>query len=114
MARIRKFDPISGAVVADDLEEAVVYPAKHFVMPEDQVHKAVDILRAELDEQYARFMNENKLLEAQRLKTRTEYDIELLTEMGYCPGIENYSAPLAGRGRGSVPGSCWTTSLKTS
>ncbi|HOX13214.1 MAG TPA: excinuclease ABC subunit UvrB [Spirochaetales bacterium] len=104
VARIRKFDPISGAVVADDLEEAVVYPAKHFVMPEDQVHKAVDILRAELDEQYARFMNENKLLEAQRLKTRTEYDIELLTEMGYCPGIENYSAPLAGRGRGERPG----------
>ena len=104
VARIRKFDPISGAVVADDLEEAVVYPAKHFVMPEDQVHKAVDILRSELDEQYARFMNENKLLEAQRLKTRTEYDIELLTEMGYCPGIENYSAPLAGRSRGERPG----------
>ncbi len=104
VARIRKYDPISGAVVADDLEEAVVYPAKHFVMPEDQVHKAVDILRAELDEQYARFLAQNKLLEAQRLKTRTEYDIELLTEMGYCPGIENYSAPLAGRSRGERPG----------
>ncbi len=104
VARIRKYDPISGAIVADDLEEAVVYPAKHFVMPEDQVHKAVDILRAELDEQYARFLAQNKLVEAQRLKTRTEYDIELLTEMGYCPGIENYSAPLAGRGRGERPG----------
>ena len=102
--RVRKFDPISGAVTADDLEEAVVYPAKHFVMPEDQVHRAVDLLRTELDEQYARFLAENKLVEAQRLKTRTEYDIELMTEMGYCPGIENYSAPLAGRAKGERPG----------
>ncbi len=102
--RIRKFDPVSGAVTADGLDEAVVYPAKHFVLPEDQAHKAVDLLRSELAEQYERFLAAGKLVEAQRLKTRTEYDIELLTEMGYCPGIENYSAPLAGREKGQRPG----------
>jgi excinuclease ABC subunit B len=102
--RIRKFDPVSGAITADDLDEAVVYPAKHFVMPEDQIHQAIGALKAELDEQYERFLAANKLVEAQRLKTRTEYDIELLQEMGYCPGIENYSAPLAGRTKGERPG----------
>jgi excinuclease ABC subunit B len=103
VARIRKFDPISGNA-GPDLEEAVVYPAKHFVMPEDRVRKAVEKIRAELDERYESLMAANKLVEAQRLKSRTEYDLEMLEEMGYCPGIENYSAPLAGRGRGERPG----------
>ncbi len=101
--RIRKFDPISGKT-GDDLDEAVVYPAKHFVMPEDAVRRTVELLRAELDGRYEAFMSANKILEAQRLKSRTEYDLEMLQEMGYCPGIENYSAPLSGRKPGERPG----------
>jgi excinuclease ABC subunit B len=103
VTRIRKFDPISGSM-GTDLDEAVVYPAKHFVMPEDQVRNAVARIRAELDERYAELMAANKLVEAQRIKSRTEYDLEMLEEMGYCPGIENYSAPLAGRSAGERPG----------
>ncbi|HOX32009.1 MAG TPA: excinuclease ABC subunit UvrB [Spirochaetales bacterium] len=103
VTRIRKFDPISG-VAGPELDEAVVYPAKHFVMPEDRVRNAVDKIRGELDERYESLMAANKLVEAQRLKSRTEYDLEMLEEMGYCPGIENYSGPLAGRSRGERPG----------
>ncbi|MCE1196379.1 excinuclease ABC subunit B, partial [bacterium] len=103
VARIRKFDPLTGKA-GDDLDEAVVYPAKHFVMPENQVHKAVERIRADLEEQYGRFMSQNKLIEAQRIKSRTEYDLEMMEEMGYCPGIENYSAPLSGRTPGERPG----------
>ncbi len=103
VTRIRKFDPISGHA-GDDLDEAVIYPAKHFVMPEDAVHRAVGRLRDELDGRYESLMASGKLLEAQRLKSRTEYDLEMLQEMGYCPGIENYSAPLSGRKPGERPG----------
>ena len=103
VSRVRKFDPVSGSL-GSDLDEAVVYPAKHFVMPEDQVKSAVSRIRAELDERYETLMAANKLVEAQRLKSRTEYDIEMLEEMGYCSGIENYSAPLAGRAAGERPG----------
>jgi excinuclease ABC subunit B len=101
--RIRKFDPLTGLAGAD-LEEAVIYPAKHFVMPEDMVHRALDRIKTELQEQYELFLSRNKLLEAQRIKSRTEYDIEMLEEMGYCSGIENYSSPLAGRKPGERPG----------
>jgi excinuclease ABC subunit B len=103
VVRIRKFDTISG-IAGPDLDEAVVYPAKHFVMPEDQVQSAVGRIRAELDERYETLMAANKLVEAQRIKSRTEYDLEMLEEMGYCSGIENYSAPLAGREPGARPG----------
>ncbi|HET7838777.1 MAG TPA: excinuclease ABC subunit UvrB [Rectinemataceae bacterium] len=103
VTRIRKFDTVSGAM-GDELDEAVVYPAKHFVMPEDQVRNAVARIRGELDERYESLMAMNKLVEAQRLKSRTEYDLEMLEEMGYCSGIENYSAPLAGRSPGERPG----------
>ncbi len=103
VVRIRKFDTVSG-MTGPELDEAVVYPAKHFVMPEDRVRNAVASIRAELDARYDELMKANKLLEAQRLKTRTEYDLEMLEEMGYCPGIENYSAPLAGRSPGERPG----------
>jgi excinuclease ABC subunit B len=103
VTRIRKFDVISGKL-GGDLDEAVVYPAKHFVMPEDQVRNAISRIREELDERYETLMAANKLVEAQRIKSRTEYDLEMLEEMGYCSGIENYSAPLAGRGSGERPG----------
>ncbi len=104
IARIRKFDPLTGRALGEDLEEAIIYPAKHFVMPENMVRKAVGNLKEELDGQYSLFMRQNKLVEAQRLKSRTEYDIEMLEEMGYCSGIENYSAPLSGRKPGERPG----------
>ena len=103
VVRIRKFDTISGAF-GSELDEAVVYPAKHFVMPEDKVKGAVALIRAELDARYETLLAANKLVEAQRLKSRTEYDLEMLQEMGYCSGIENYSAPLAGRAAGERPG----------
>lgn len=103
VARIRKFDPLTGHA-GDDLDEAVIYPAKHFVMPENQVQKAVSRIKEELEAQYELFMSQNKLIEAQRIKSRTEYDIEMMEEMGYCSGIENYSAPLSGRGPGERPG----------
>jgi len=103
VARIRKFDPLTGHA-GDDLDEAVIYPAKHFVMPENQVQKAVSRIKEELEAQYELFMSQNKLIEAQRIKSRTEYDIEMMEEMGYCSGIENYSAPLSGRGSGERPG----------
>ncbi len=103
VARIRKLDPLTGKL-GDDLEEAIIYPAKHFVMPENMVKDAIKEIREELDVQYEKFMAQKKFLEAERLKSRTEYDIEMLEEMGYCPGIENYSAPLSGRKPGQRPG----------
>ncbi|MHB0897360.1 MAG: DEAD/DEAH box helicase family protein, partial [Spirochaetales bacterium] len=103
VARIRKFDPLTGKA-GDDIDEAVIYPAKHFVMPENQVQKAVARIKEELEGQYETFLKQNKLLEAQRIRSRTEYDIEMMEEMGYCSGIENYSAPLSGRIPGERPG----------
>ena len=102
ITRIRKFHPVSGETILE-MEELSIYPAKHFVMPEDAVPRAVGAIREQLDEQLERFRIQGKVLEAERLKTRTEYDLEMLQEMGYCPGIENYSAPIAGRPVGEPP-----------
>jgi excinuclease ABC subunit B len=99
---IRKFHPVSGEILAE-LETLFIYPAKHFVMPEDQVRAAAEKIRAELDVRYEELMAANRLVEAQRLKSRTEYDLEMLAEMGYCPGIENYSRHLSGREEGERP-----------
>jgi excinuclease ABC subunit B len=95
-------NPTSGEVV-DRLQEIYIYPAKHFVMPEDRIKAAVDSIKRELEERLEQFKNQNKLLEAQRLAARTRFDIEMMQEMGYCPGIENYSRPLSGRAPGSTP-----------
>ena len=100
--RIRRFDPISGKVL-EDLDRAVIYPAKQFVMPEEKVHGALSFIKDELASRYEFLKNTGKNLEAERLKTRVEYDLEMLNEMGYCSGIENYSAPLAGRKPGEAP-----------
>jgi excinuclease ABC subunit B len=100
--RIRRFDPVSGKAI-EDLDRAVIYPAKQFVMPQDMIYNALDSIKQELAERHELFVSTGKMLEAERLKTRVEYDIEMLTEMGYCPGIENYSAPLAGRNPGEPP-----------
>ncbi|HYO23639.1 MAG TPA: excinuclease ABC subunit UvrB [Lacipirellulaceae bacterium] len=95
-------NPVSGEVV-DALEQMYIYPAKHFVLPEERVHNAVDRIRKELAEQLEHFKSVGKMLEAQRLNARTRFDIEMMMEMGYCPGIENYSRPLSGRAAGEPP-----------
>ncbi len=100
--RIRRYDPITGDA-SEELDETTIYPAKHFVVPHDMLLNATDKIREELKYQYDLFMSTGKLLEAERIKTRTTYDLEMLTEMGYCPGIENYSGPIAGRETGKPP-----------
>jgi excinuclease ABC subunit B len=102
IARIKKFNPVSGETILE-FDELSVYPAKHFVMKDDAVPNALLKIREQLDEQLARFKMQGKIVEAERLKTRTEYDLEMLAEMGYCPGIENYSSPIAGRNPGEPP-----------
>ncbi|MCL2244045.1 MAG: excinuclease ABC subunit B [Treponema sp.] len=100
--RIRRFNPVSGEML-EDLDRALIYPAKQFVMPSDMVQNSMSAIRQELKDRLEYFKNNGKIMEAERLKTRVEYDIEMLTEMGYCPGIENYSAILAGRKPGESP-----------
>ena len=100
--RIRRFNPVSGEIL-EELDRALIYPAKQFVMPAEMVHNALGAIRKELDSRLKFFRNAGKIVEAERLKTRVEYDIEMLTEMGYCSGIENYSAILAGRKPGELP-----------
>ena len=100
--RIRRIHPITGETL-EELGSVVIYPAKHFVMPEEQIRKALDTIRTELKERYEELKEQGKILEAERIKTRTEYDLEMLQEMGYCSGIENYSAPLSGRPPGERP-----------
>ena len=95
--------PVSGEVAARK-DEMYFYPARHFVMPEDRIKAAVSTIRAELDARLEELKSQGKLLEAQRLNARTRFDIEMLLEAGFCPGIENYSRPLSGRAPGSTPG----------
>jgi len=89
--------------VIDSLEEIYIYPAKHFVLPEERVEQAVDQIRKELTGRLERFRTQGKMLEAQRLNARTRYDLEMMLEMGYCPGVENYSRILSGRAEGEPP-----------
>jgi len=100
--RIRRFNPVSGEML-EDLDRALIYPARQFVMPANMVQNALAPIRRELEERLDYFRANGKIMEAERLKTRVEYDIEMLTEMGHCPGIENYSALLAGRKPGESP-----------
>ncbi len=100
--QISIINPTSGETI-DKLDQVYIYPAKHFVMPEDRIAAAVEEIKKELEERLEEFKNQNKLLEAQRLAARTRFDIEMMQEVGYCPGIENYSRPLSGRAPGSTP-----------
>jgi excinuclease ABC subunit B len=99
---IREVDHLTGTVLGT-MEQTTVFPAKHFVTGERQLNLAMGRIRGELEERLAEFRMEGKLLEAQRLKSRTEYDLELLGETGYCPGIENYSRHISGREPGEPP-----------
>jgi excinuclease ABC subunit B len=95
-------NPTSGEAV-ERKAEIFIYPAKHFVLPEERIAQAIDEIKGELDKRLAEFKVQGKLLEAQRLGARTRFDIEMMQEVGYCPGIENYSRPLSGRPPGSPP-----------
>ncbi|WIK66250.1 excinuclease ABC subunit UvrB [Globicatella sanguinis] len=100
--RIREVDVLTGEI-RRDLEHYPIYPATHFVANEDQITRAVESIRQELEERLEELRSEHKLLEAQRLEQRTNYDIEMLLEMGYCSGIENYSRHMDGRAPGQAP-----------
>lgn len=100
--RIREVDVLTGEVKAD-VGFVAVFPATHFVANDEQTRHAVNTIQAELDARLKELRAENKLLEAQRLEQRTNYDIEMLLEMGYCPGIENYSRHMDGRKPGEAP-----------
>ena len=99
---ISKFDPLTGEI-KEELETVVIFPAKHFVTDKEVTLKVVDEIRKELSERLDFLRNHNKLLEAQRLEQRTHFDIEMMIELGYCSGIENYSRFFSGREAGEKP-----------
>jgi excinuclease ABC subunit B len=100
--RISRFDPLTGDTIAV-LPRAAIYPATHFVSQRPTIERAVTRIRAELDERLREFYGQNKLLEAQRLESRTNFDVEMMLEIGTCAGIENYSRHIAGRAEGERP-----------
>jgi len=100
--RLTVIDPLTGEVLKE-LDRIAVYPAKHFVTSPEQLKEAIVSIREELEERLIEFRSQGKLLEAQRLDMRTKYDLEMLQEVGYCSGIENYSRHLSGRKQGERP-----------
>lgn len=100
--RISEIDPLTGELLGH-LKHAAIYPASHYIVPQDKMKAAICELEEELEERLAYFRENGKLLEAQRIEQRTRYDIEMLQEIGFCTGIENYSRVLAGRTPGSAP-----------
>ena len=100
--KISIINPLTGESVSGE-EQIFIYPAKHFVTSEDRIQQGVRRIKKELKEQLEKFQTEGKLLEAQRLNARTRFDIEMLENVGHCPGIENYSRHLAGRAEGEEP-----------
>jgi excinuclease ABC subunit B len=100
--RILRMDPVTGEILGE-LSEVTIYPATHYVASEDRLQAAVEGIESELAVRLARLDAENKLLEAQRLRMRTNYDLEMLREVGFCSGIENYSRHLDGRSPGEAP-----------
>lgn len=102
ISRIKRFNAISGETI-EELDELQLYPAKHFVVPRNQMASVTEKIQTELDSRLEELRSAGKILEAERLKTRTTYDLEMMKEMGYCSGIENYSGPISGRKRGDPP-----------
>ena len=100
--RISDFNPVTGSVNRV-LNHVAIYPASHYVTTKDKMDRAIKEIRRELDEQVQYFTDNNQLVEAQRLRQRTEYDMEMMAELGYCSGIENYSRFISGRPEGSAP-----------
>jgi excinuclease ABC subunit B len=99
---ISEIDPLKGKVI-DRLDKVPIYPGSHYVTPPDRLQKAIQSIREELKERLQWFRSQNQLLEAQRLEQRTKFDLEMLQELGYCQGIENYSRHLTGRKAGEPP-----------
>lgn len=104
VVEIEEIHPTTGDPI-QTMDDVVIYPSKHFVMSEEKVQRALASIESELDERLKWFHAEGKLLEAQRLSARVRYDLELMREIGYCKGIENYSRPLSGRKEGESPAS---------
>jgi excinuclease ABC subunit B len=100
--RISKINPLTGETIAI-LDRAAIYPAKHFVTQRPTLERAVKLIRAELEQRLSELRNAGKLLEAQRLESRTNFDVEMMLEIGTCAGIENYSRHLSGRAEGERP-----------
>lgn len=100
--RIAETDPLTGQVHAS-LEHIAIFPASHYVVPQEKINKACNEIETELEERIRYFKSEDKLLEAQRISERTNFDIEMLKETGFCSGIENYSRHLAGMSAGAMP-----------
>jgi excinuclease ABC subunit B len=101
--RLQHFDPLTGELLEDDLEHVAIWPATHYNVKEGTVEQAVEDIGAELNERCAQLEADGKLLESHRLRQRTQYDMEMLREMGFCSGIENYSRILDGRQPGERP-----------
>ena len=100
--RISEIDVLTGSVVGN-VKNVSLFPASHFVVSDDKLHKAIERIKKELQERLKELKEQNKLLAAERLEQRTNYDLEMLEETGFCSGIENYSAPMAGRLPGETP-----------
>ncbi len=102
LTQLSWIDPVSGAV-EDDVEEVLLFAASHFITPDKRLKKATKLIERELEDQLEKLKGQGKDLEAHRLKQRIEYDLELMEELGFCPGIENYSRYLTGREEGEAP-----------
>ena len=100
--RVSEFDPVTGRVIRR-LTNIPVFPASHYITPKEKLQRAVGEIRRECDERVAYFKSRDKFLEAQRIEQRTNFDIEMINELGYCSGIENYSRIISGREPGSAP-----------
>ncbi len=100
---LRHFDPLTGNALGQPVERFILFPARHYVTPHDKLRRAIGTIRTELKERIAELESQERLVEAQRLKIRTQYDLELMEELGFCKGIENYSRHLSGRPAGSQP-----------
>ncbi len=100
--RISEIDTLTGTII-NNVKNVSIFPASHFVVSDDKLKAAIERIRQELKERLEELKSENKLLAAERLEQRTNYDLEMLEETGFCSGIENYSAPMAGRKKGETP-----------
>ncbi|MDO6705813.1 excinuclease ABC subunit UvrB [Photobacterium sp. 1_MG-2023] len=101
--QISRFDPLTGAVIQKDLPRATIYPKTHYVTPREKILEAVDQIKADLQIRRQQLLDNNKLVEEQRITQRTQFDLEMMHELGYCSGIENYSRYLSGRAEGEPP-----------
>jgi excinuclease ABC subunit B len=101
--RISRFDPVTGELLKDDIVDLTIFPASHYVASEDRMAQALVTIEEELHQRLAQLEGEGKLLEAERLRMRTAYDLEMMREVGFCSGIENYSRHIDGRSAGTAP-----------